>query len=697
MSDAYAAAGVDIDASDRAVGAIVGVLRVDRGPVAHRPAARPLRERPAGHRRARHRVRDRRRRLEARRRRADRPPRHRRHRLRRDERQRHHLRRRRADRARRLPRRRAARPRAARARSPRACAVGAQAAGVEIPGGELAVLPELIRGHPSPHGFDLCASVHRHRRARRDRHRRGRRARRRAHRPARRAACTPTATRSRAARCAALDYDDTAARARRRDASPTSLLEPTVIYVRAVLELLRSGDVDVHGLAHITGGGLDNLRRLRDDVEYAWRTRCRSRRSSASCSGSATSPTTRCGASSTWAGLRLRRAGRAAPTTAAQLLAAHHPGARRIGAVGASGRLRPSRAGRSRSRRRRRGRRCGGRPCPRSCPRWCGCCRRASTDSTMPMWREPQTMRSPGCGGSAGRERAAGALAPLLDGDRRAQALALLADRRAGLLGGPGDEVGAPRADAAAGGGLAVLGDARGVVGARRLLGLRRPRPARRPARARRRRRRRRGSPSARRRPPWPSGRPLVADASAASNCVAAGRRGGRPARGASIALDLARSRAMAAVDAHRPCDRPAPTRALKRRRAARGPPFMTFCRATSLLLEQREHLLRGLVGLGEHRLAGLREDRELGVVDHLLRHVHVADTRLGGDQVLLVGTGGLEAVLEAVRDRAEGRAERRDVVDRRVDLAQVARVRRRRQLRVADADAGGAGQRRSC
>src|SRR5947208_16109735 len=36
--------------------------------------------------------------------------------------------------------------------------VGAEAAGVEIPGGELAVLPELIRGHPSPNGFDLCAT-----------------------------------------------------------------------------------------------------------------------------------------------------------------------------------------------------------------------------------------------------------------------------------------------------------------------------------------------------------------------------------------------------------------------------------------------------------------------------------------------------------------------------------------------------------
>ena len=37
--------------------------------------------------------------------------------------------------------------------------VGAQAANIEIPGGELAVLPELIRGHPSPHGFDLCGTA----------------------------------------------------------------------------------------------------------------------------------------------------------------------------------------------------------------------------------------------------------------------------------------------------------------------------------------------------------------------------------------------------------------------------------------------------------------------------------------------------------------------------------------------------------
>src|SRR5215217_70304 len=45
------------------------------------------------------------------------------------------------------------------------------------------------------------------------------------------------------------------------------LLEPTEIYVRPVLELLRS-EVDVRGLAHITGEGFDNLLRLEADVGY---------------------------------------------------------------------------------------------------------------------------------------------------------------------------------------------------------------------------------------------------------------------------------------------------------------------------------------------------------------------------------------------------------------------------------------------
>jgi len=46
-----------------------------------------------------------------------------------------------------------------------------------------------------------------------------------------------------------------------------ALLEPTEIYVKPVLELLRS-EVDVRGLAHITSGGLGNLNRLAADVAY---------------------------------------------------------------------------------------------------------------------------------------------------------------------------------------------------------------------------------------------------------------------------------------------------------------------------------------------------------------------------------------------------------------------------------------------
>ena len=45
------------------------------------------------------------------------------------------------------------------------------------------------------------------------------------------------------------------------------LLEPTEIYVKPIVELLRS-EVDVHGLAHITSGGLGNLLRLEAEVAY---------------------------------------------------------------------------------------------------------------------------------------------------------------------------------------------------------------------------------------------------------------------------------------------------------------------------------------------------------------------------------------------------------------------------------------------
>ena len=45
------------------------------------------------------------------------------------------------------------------------------------------------------------------------------------------------------------------------------LLEPTEIYVKAIVELLRS-EVGVRGLAHITSGGLNNLLRLEAEVAY---------------------------------------------------------------------------------------------------------------------------------------------------------------------------------------------------------------------------------------------------------------------------------------------------------------------------------------------------------------------------------------------------------------------------------------------
>jgi len=45
-----------------------------------------------------------------------------------------------------------------------------------------------------------------------------------------------------------------------------TLLEPTAIYVRPVLRALKAGRV--HGMAHITGGGLRNLVRLTPSVEF---------------------------------------------------------------------------------------------------------------------------------------------------------------------------------------------------------------------------------------------------------------------------------------------------------------------------------------------------------------------------------------------------------------------------------------------
>ena len=45
------------------------------------------------------------------------------------------------------------------------------------------------------------------------------------------------------------------------------LLKPTIIYVKPIMELLKT-DVEVHGLAHITGGGFTNLKRLKNGMSY---------------------------------------------------------------------------------------------------------------------------------------------------------------------------------------------------------------------------------------------------------------------------------------------------------------------------------------------------------------------------------------------------------------------------------------------
>jgi phosphoribosylformylglycinamidine cyclo-ligase len=133
---------------------------------------------------------------------------------------------------------------------------GAELAGIEIPGGELAQLGELVRG------FDLAG------------------------------ACFGTVQLDRIVDGSAMQPGDAViglpssglhsngyTLARRalagidlkddRLGRPLGevLLAPTAIYVRAVLDLLRSG-AEVRGLAHITSGGLQNLLRLRAEVGF---------------------------------------------------------------------------------------------------------------------------------------------------------------------------------------------------------------------------------------------------------------------------------------------------------------------------------------------------------------------------------------------------------------------------------------------
>jgi phosphoribosylformylglycinamidine cyclo-ligase len=145
---------------------------------------------------------------------------------------------------------------------------GAEAAGVEIPGGEVCQLPEVIRGHPSPYGFDLVGSAFGT--VALDAIVDG-------------SACRPgdaviglpaSGVHSNGltlARRALLEQGglDLAERPSGLEGASVAdvLLEPTVIYVRATLALLRSS-IEVRGLAHITGDGLLNLLRLGSGIGF---------------------------------------------------------------------------------------------------------------------------------------------------------------------------------------------------------------------------------------------------------------------------------------------------------------------------------------------------------------------------------------------------------------------------------------------
>ena len=151
----------------------------------------------------------------------------------------------------------------------RGIAVGAADAGVEVPGGEVCQVPEVLRGHPSPYGFDLVGSAFGV--VPLDAIIDGSKA-----RPGDAIIGLPASgvhsNGLTLARRALLEDGGLAL-----DARPSMLggqtvadvlLEPTVIYVRAVLALIRS-EIEVRGLAHITGGGLMNLRRIGVGVGYS--------------------------------------------------------------------------------------------------------------------------------------------------------------------------------------------------------------------------------------------------------------------------------------------------------------------------------------------------------------------------------------------------------------------------------------------
>jgi phosphoribosylformylglycinamidine cyclo-ligase len=150
----------------------------------------------------------------------------------------------------------------------RGLAVGAADAGVEIPGGEVCQVPEVLRGHPSPYGFDLVGSAFGV--VELDKIIDGSTV-----RPGDVMIGLPASgihsNGMTLARRALLDDGQMTMEQKPELLGGQSiadvLLEPTVIYVRAILALIAS-EIDVRGLAHITGGGLMNLRRIGTGVGY---------------------------------------------------------------------------------------------------------------------------------------------------------------------------------------------------------------------------------------------------------------------------------------------------------------------------------------------------------------------------------------------------------------------------------------------
>jgi phosphoribosylformylglycinamidine cyclo-ligase len=137
---------------------------------------------------------------------------------------------------------------------------GAEQAGVEIPGGEVAQLPEVIRGHPSPRGFDLAASAFGI--VQLDALITGERI-----VPGDAVIGLPSSgLHSNGYTLARRALPDLGEELGGRTVGE-ELLEPTVIYVRAALDLIRTAEV--HGLAHITGDGVLNLLRLNPGMGFS--------------------------------------------------------------------------------------------------------------------------------------------------------------------------------------------------------------------------------------------------------------------------------------------------------------------------------------------------------------------------------------------------------------------------------------------